>query len=121
MYHYLASPYSHVSPDTMEKRFQAAELATATFLLSDVAVYSPIVHCHQLGKMHNLPTDFKFWMRYNYRMLSPALSLIVLKISGWEESIGVQAEIEYAVTHGKPVRYADPGRLLMCLDDAYAA
>lgn len=120
MYHYLASPYTHVSPDIMRKRYEAAEAATAILLIGDIAVYSPIVHCHTLAVTHDLPKDFNFWMRYNYRMLSPAKSLLVLKIDGWEASTGVRAEIEYAITHGKPVCYLDPKNVMKSLSPDYA-
>jgi len=107
MYLYLASPYSAPDPEIRETRYQLAEHATAILLRVGVAVYSPIVHCHTLAKNHDLPGDFAFWEKYNYRMLSAARKLLVLKLPGWSESIGVRAEIQYAHTHYKEILYYD--------------
>lgn len=108
MYLYLASPYSHDDKEIEHMRYLGALNATAHLISRHVAIYSPIVHCHELARAAELPTDFEFWMRYNYRMLSAARKLLVLKLDGWEFSVGVRAEITYALTHCKPVLYRTP-------------
>lgn len=118
MYLYLASPYSHENPEVMKLRYLSAMDATAYLLKQNVAVYSPIVHCHEIANVHELPKDFEFWMKYNYRMLSPARKLLVLTIDGWEKSTGVRAEITYALTHCKPVLYRTPREIA---DNYYSA
>lgn len=105
MYLYLASPYSHENPEVVEFRYKLAEHVTAVLLQQNVAVYSPIVHCHYLARAHGMPTDAEFWRRYNMRMLAPARKLIVLQLEGWESSIGVGQEIDYARIHCKPILY----------------
>mgnify|MGYP001810783450 CR=1 FL=1 len=112
MFLYLASPYSHDNPEIMQMRYFGAMDATAHLLKQHVAVYSPIVHCHEIAKVHELPTDFEFWMRYNYRMLSAARKLLVLTLDGWDKSVGVRAEITYALTHCKPVLYRTPVEIM---------
>lgn len=105
MYLYLASPYSHDDSEVVELRYRCTEHAVAVLLQQGVAVYSPIVHCHYLARIHGMPTDAKFWERYNQRMLAPAKKLLVLQLEDWEKSIGVRGEINYAVTHCKPILY----------------
>lgn len=104
-YIYLGSPYSHVDPVVREARYLAAAEALVTLLKCDVWTYSPIVHCHELAKTWQMPTDADFWLKYNTAMLEAAHSLSVLTIRGWEQSIGLKGEIEYAVKRGKPVNY----------------
>lgn len=41
-------------------------------------------------------------------MLGRADSLYVLKLGGWEESVGLTAEIEYAKKAGKQLVYLTP-------------
>jgi hypothetical protein len=108
MYIYLASPYSSTNPGLVQFRYTETERVTAELLMYGIPVYSPIVHCHHLATAHGIPTDAEFWYRYNMRMLSPAKKLLVLKLDGWEKSIGIRGEMDYARTHGKPIMYIAP-------------
>ena len=106
---YLASPYTSPSSKLLEERFQATEKAVADYLNKGVYVYSPIVHCHELAKRHKLPTDFSFWVAYNYAMLDAASELYVFMLPGWASSTGVTAEIARAALRNIPIRYVEPG------------
>jgi hypothetical protein len=92
---YLATPYTHADPTIVEKRYEEAMAYTHYLLERKRWVYSPIVHCHELAKRHSLPTDFDYWRRYNYHILSRCDELYVLGIEGWRESKGVRAELEF--------------------------
>jgi hypothetical protein len=72
-------------------------------------VFSPVAHSAAIAK-HGLPTDWAYWERLDRRFLEMCDEVIVLTLSGWEESIGVQAEIRIAAELGKPVRYLDSTR-----------
>jgi hypothetical protein len=89
---YLASPYSHPNPQVMHARYLAVAAECAKLLKAQDWTYSPIVHCHELARMHGLPTDFEYWKRYNRAMLSSASAFYILTIPGWEQSRGVTAE-----------------------------
>lgn len=99
---YLASPYSHKNIFVMEERYRAAMDCAAWLLKDGKWVYSPIIHCHELAKRHELPKDFKFWMGYNKHMLLLASRMFVLALDGWDTSIGVTAEREIAKTYQLP-------------------
>jgi hypothetical protein len=101
---YLASPYSHPDPAVREQRFQAACRAVADLICSGQAVFSPIVHSHRLG----LPTDWAFWEPFDQAHLVRCDELAVLTLPGWEDSVGVAAEIALARALGQPVRYLAP-------------
>jgi len=103
---YIASPYTHASSEVMQARFEAAEAYVAQQLRLGRHVYSPIVHCHALASKYTLPTDAEYWRAYNYAMLAKAMVLEILMLDGWQESVGVKGEQEYAVFCNIPVQYA---------------
>lgn len=92
---YLASPYTHPDPFVREQRYLEAAKMCAEYLKQRRWVYSPIVHCHELAKIIELPKDASYWEAYNYHMLSRSTELHVLMIEGWGESKGVAAEINF--------------------------
>lgn len=113
---YLASPYSSprettdppLTSDYMELRYKET-LKVVTYLIkNDYPIYSPIVHCHHIARIGELPVDAKSWERYNFRMLSVASGLLILKLPGWMNSKGVRAERSYAKTHYIPVSHLAP-------------
>jgi hypothetical protein len=107
-YTYLASPYTSADHTIMDERYAAACKTTAWLLNNKVWVYSPIVHCHELAKMFNLPRDLPFWWDYNRNMLIPAKRLLILVLPGWEDSAGVTQETQFAADMHKPVEFIHP-------------
>jgi hypothetical protein len=105
----MASPYTHSDPAVREQRFQIACRVTAALLRSGSFIYSPIVHSHPLVA-YGLPGDWKYWAEYDLEHLQNCEELLVLTVPGWQESIGVQAEISIAQKLGKPIHYLDPNQ-----------
>ena len=103
---YLACPYSDPSRDVREARFHLACYATTVLLQAGHAVFSSIVHSHPLVD-YGLPIDWEFWERHDREYLVRCDEVVVLKLKGWEESVGVAAEIALAGDLGKPVHYVD--------------
>jgi len=101
---YLASPYTHIQPEVMEARYQAALEKTAQLTRQGAAVFSPIVHSHPMGLAFNLPQDWSFWERVDRAFIAQCSELLVLCLPGWEQSTGVRAEIAIAHQLGIPVR-----------------
>ncbi|HXH21718.1 MAG TPA: DUF1937 family protein [Dehalococcoidia bacterium] len=101
---YLASPYSHPDPAVRERRFRTACRLAAAFLRAGMLVFSPIAHSHPLVEF-GLPTDWRFWERYDRAHLERCDEVVVLMMDGWKESAGVQAEVRIARELGKPVRF----------------
>lgn len=111
---YLATPYSHDNPNIMQLRFEQAEAITAHLMQQGHAVYSPIVHGHEMAKKFNMPTHFGFWQRYCLTMLDAASELWVVKMPGWDTSNGVQAEIEHAKQHNMTIVEVEPNNCRRC-------
>lgn len=105
---YLASPYTHKLKSVVEQRFQEAQCATHILLCQGMHIYSPIVHCHELAKKFELPTDAEFWQSYNYAMLCKASKLIILTLKDWQLSLGIQGENKLAQHLSIPVDFITP-------------
>jgi hypothetical protein len=62
------------------------------------------VHGHPLVR-YGLPVDWSFWERLARPQLERCDEMVVLTLDGWQESVGVQAELRHASVLRKPVRY----------------
>lgn len=104
-YLYLAAPYSHADPFLREYRYVRTMQVLAELLTQERWAFSPIVHCHELAKIAGLPRDAAFWQAYNFTMLAGASELKILRLPGWENSLGIAAELEEAERLHLPVSY----------------
>lgn len=95
-YIYLASPYTSDDPYITERRFVHAREAVAHLTRQQLTVYSPVVHFHDLAKHYVMPTHFDFWKQHNCNMIRHANVLGILALPGWEESVGVEWERDFA-------------------------
>lgn len=102
---YLASPYAHPDPEIMQSRFHSVAALTADLLKRGRVVYSPIAHNHYLAVQFDMPRSWDFWQTVDLPMLDLAEELYVLCLPGWQESKGVQAEIDHAQQRGIPIQY----------------
>jgi hypothetical protein len=102
---YVSSPYTHRDKGVEQVRFQHVEKFTARLLANRYHAYSPIVHCHELAVKFALPTDAKYWQKYNEAFLVRCSHVWVYKIEGWDVSKGVKFEIDFAEQNYIPVRY----------------
>lgn len=101
---FISSPYSHPDPWVREDRYYQVGTFSAHLEISGLTVYSPIAMWHTLAREHKMPSGAIFWRRHNHHMLTKADALYVLKLTGWEDSIGVADEIRFFHTlHGSDV------------------
>ncbi len=103
---YLASPYTHPDPAVREQRFKLACRAAAHLIRSGQSVYSPIAHSHPICD-YGVASDWRQWEEHDLRCLAICDEVVVLKLEGWEHSVGVQAEIAAARALGKPVSFIE--------------
>jgi hypothetical protein len=109
---YVASPYSSDFRETRQRRYEAVrDWIAACQSEYDEPLYSPIVHWHEAAAYNHLPTDAAFWWSMNKQMIDIANRLIVLGIDGYEESKGVNQEIEYWKQEGYDVEYIFPSEI----------
>lgn len=102
---YLACPYSHERLTTRIDRFYEANDYAAQLMKQGHIVFSPISHSHPIAIQCDLPGDFGFWEEFDRSFIEWCDQLFVVRLDGWKESIGVQAEIKIAKELGKKVMY----------------
>ena len=100
---YLALPYSHPDKTVMHERFLAANRQAAKLMQMGLAVFSPISHGHPIAQEGALPTDWQYWKAYCEKMMSICTTVVVLQLDGWDQSVGVKAELEVAERLELPV------------------
>lgn len=104
---YLASPYSHPDEIVREHRFRAVCVVAAKLMQNGNPVFSPIAHSHSIAMAGKLPLGFEFWEKCDRQMLRACDGLVVLKLPGWDESMGVSSEIKMAIAMGITVSYLE--------------
>ena len=105
---YLATPYSHPDPDIRENRYLVVTRVAAELMNNGYHIYSPITHSHPIALAGELPTSWEFWEQYDRTMLSVCTEMIVLRLVGWNQSVGIKAEISLAESMGLIISYMDP-------------
>jgi hypothetical protein len=104
---YLCSPYTCADPAIRESRFEAACRAAAELTRQGKTVFAPVVHSHAIAK-YGLPLEWRYWEIHDRRFLQACEEVIVLTLPGWQDSVGVNAEIAIARELGKPVTFLKP-------------
>ena len=110
---YLAVPYSDKDVNIMDFRAAVSDYIFAELASEGRIIYAPISSCHNISKKYGLPTTFEFWEKMCLEFLSSSYKLIIIKLPGWESSVGVIAEIKLAQKLGLEVEYLDPAPYLM--------
>lgn len=112
-YWYVCSPYSKYA-DGRHAAYDEICRIMRVFRSSDIPAFSPIEHGHRIAKETGLdPLDHKIWMPVFEPIMTRAKGLVVAKMTGWEDSHGLQQEIIYFQSAKKPIKYLDPELLLL--------
>ena len=106
---YIASPYAHPSPEVREARLEAVRHVCGRMVSEGKIVMSPLVYLGELAFRGVHPPQG--WYAFDLQLLARCDELLVLQLSGWEDSRGVLVEIAGAQTRGLSVR-------LMSLEEA---
>lgn len=105
---YLAVPYSHEDPAVMEERYLKVNIAAAKLIARGEVIFSPISHNHPVKvSAVRLPDTWEFWEAYDLAFLGRCAKMYVLMLPGWEISVGVTAEIHFAVKNDIEVQYLE--------------
>lgn len=102
---YLAAPYTHHDDVVCDIRARMVTYAAAVLTECGLHVYSPLTHGHQLAANAELPTEYWYWQSQCEYHVNACERVAVLMLDGWDESIGVQAEVDIAQRMGKPVSF----------------
>lgn len=105
--HYLASPYSHF-PRGLDQAYMEAVQLTFRLRAKKHRIYCPIAASHMLAKQTGVdPRDHTFWMACCGPWIARADALLIARMDGWRDSLGIRIEIEAFRQAKKPVRYLD--------------
>lgn len=105
---FLASPYSNPDAETRHKRFLAAAKAAANLTQLGNLVYCPITHTAPMAEYGHLPQDCNYWLDLNRFYFERCDLLVILKLIGWDISVGIRQEMDWAEELGKPVIFIGP-------------
>lgn len=70
-------------------------------------IVSPMTLEPALQYDSSIPYSWEYWSRYGKKMLGICNKLVVVKLPGWDTSVGVQGEIEIAKQLGLEIEYYD--------------
>jgi hypothetical protein len=105
---YLAAPYTSQHKTVRIRRYKAVLRMSAKLIAMGLPIYSPIVHGHILEKelyQRGVQMPYDYWLQHSLAMLERSSELYVATIEGWQDSVGVSTEIEYAKSVKLPITY----------------
>ncbi len=105
---YLATPYSHKSQEVKDYRAAVSDVIAMELTMQGRLIYAPMSSWHHIARKYDMPTDAKFWEKLNMSFLANSDRLLVIMLPGWETSVGVNDEIEFAVKHDIEIVYLNP-------------
>lgn len=101
---YLATPYWHPEQDIRDERTLKAKLLTRSFMRRGLPAYSPIVHGRAMEEgLTQLPFSNDEWVTFDFLYIKSASYILVCQIDGWQQSKGIQREVEFCSTNNIPV------------------
>lgn len=103
---YLAGPYTHDNELIEKVRYLLLTHVSAKLEKLGVTNFSPITHSFHQSKLGGIDGKWKDWKKTDELFIERGVDEVwVLMLEGWEDSTGVQAEIEHAAKHNRTVRY----------------
>jgi hypothetical protein len=100
----------------MESRYGIATNVAAQLIERGLIVFSPITMTHPIDKIlakEGVTLGSDYWVRFDELFMRACSKMIVLTLEGWQQSHGIQREIEFFRAMGKEVEYLHPSALEM--------
>jgi nucleoside 2-deoxyribosyltransferase len=108
---YMASPYSKYSGG-IESAFVEASRQAAFLKNHGIDVFAPIPHSHPIAIHGGLDAyDYDLMLGWDKKFIDRCDGIIVCMMDGWQDSHGVQWEIEKFTQQQKPIIYMTPGEV----------
>ena len=111
---YLASPYTHEDRAVEIKRFEQVCKVAGRLMIDGNTVFCPIAMGHPIQEHSDpsLPRVLDWWMEHDFALLEKCDILAVLMLTGWKESPGVAAEMDFAGEWSTPIIMLNPNAYL---------
>lgn len=117
---YLASPYSHPSDKVKDRRAKQVSKVAARLMKHGYNIYCPIAETVMVAQAGNIKnTDWEFWKDQDIPKLERCDELWVVGLKGWENSVGVAAEMQFAKLAHIPISFLNPKNLMLTRRAAY--
>lgn len=101
---YLAAPYSHPDKKIVQARMEDIYKVMYIYMKRGEHILTPLA-MHEVVVRHNLPDDFIYWGKYCLDILKRCDKMVILKLPGWEYSLGIQKEMEFCKENNIPIEY----------------
>jgi hypothetical protein len=105
---YLAGPYTHSNKHIKEARYEAITRAAAKLVVKGYIVYSPITMTHPIDVIlaHEHATlGSDYWVSFDEAFMEHCSEMVVLTLSGWEQSSGIKREVKFFTDRKRPIKY----------------
>lgn len=105
---YLAGPYTHAAQAVRDEREAALNRFAAQLMRDGFSVMSPISMGAPICRTGEVGTGWDTWEDTCLRLLERCDAFCVAGMDGWEDSVGVKAELAYARALGLPLLLIRP-------------
>ncbi|MBI2790930.1 MAG: DUF1937 family protein [Gammaproteobacteria bacterium] len=105
---YLACPYSHPDSRMVQLRYAVSAQVACQLVKEGLMIFAASMHNALLATMAGISDQFADWKEYNHLMIERSDKLMVITMEGWEQSKGVQDQIQYAKSLNKPIEMIEP-------------
>ena len=102
---FVISPYSDPDQDVVNEHVWGAEEYLATLIKQGHVAFSVIVAFSDFCEKYQIDSNYDYWEKYCQQMIESTHVVHVLMLDGWEDSVGVQAEIAHARSLGKLIEF----------------
>jgi hypothetical protein len=110
--YYFASPYSHKSSKVITARYKEQQRLVAHLTKElGLTIINPIEMCHNMSRKYKLPSGYEFWQKRDRKFISISDGIIVAKMPGFQDSVGVRDEMNYAHSLKKYIYILEPDTL----------
>jgi Domain of unknown function (DUF1937) len=105
---YLAIPYTDKDEKVMDYRAEISDMVCADLMNQGRYIYAPISSCHHIAKKYGLPRNWEFWQGMDEEFVKICKRFLIITLPGWENSTGLNGELEIVRKHNKEIEYIDP-------------
>ena len=105
---YVACPYTHQDPKIVQLRYAVSAQVARQLFKEGLMVFAASMHNSLIAAMSGVGDQFSKWVEFNHLMIERVDKLIVVTMEGWEQSRGVQDQIDYAKKLGKHIEMIAP-------------
>ncbi len=103
---FISCPYG--SGAAIKRNMTYFEKVDAKILGLGIHTHSPLAKHYSRQHNKDLGGDWNFWEQYCLRLLRLSTMMVIIMTPGWEESVGVAAEIKEALRLGLKIIYLNP-------------